>query len=293
MEELTEKGALSAIIKVEQEAMITWSDGRRTEFVKTFEDRARVTRYLLHKTAELIWERATSRRYVSNKHKPEVNCFKQSSYIHDKDCGYPDYTVGGRLVSELITIAEQRAETVLDELPPIKKAVLIIDPATAKKMDKRDELLKKVRALKHQLEEIGGPISMAEVNQDMTVGEFRKMVKDRDKKRTRLLEEMEEIAVEGNELDQVINKKLYEGFPGLSNAVIKVVNDYDERAIALDATTRRVNERVMFGDSKTAMELLKNFEKDEVEVSDRIKLEFKGALEKLKIAGKRLKAKNK
>jgi hypothetical protein len=47
----------------------------------------------------------------------------------------------------------------------------------------------------------------------------------------------------------------------------------------------------MFGDSKAALELLKGFEKDELDISDSIKSEFAGALEKLNVAAKKLKTK--
>jgi hypothetical protein len=101
----------------------------------------------------------------------------------------------------------------------------------------------------------------------------------------------------GIELDNQINKALYLGLPGLSDAVIKVVADHLERAVAFDQTTRRVTEKVLFGDSEAAMELLKGFERDEVTVSDNIKAEFSAAMLKLGIAAgkktRQLKAKKK
>jgi len=48
---------------------------------------------------------------------------------------------------------------------------------------------------------------------------------------------------------------------------------------------RRVNEQINFGDSVTALEILKGFEKDELKISDEIEASFKKAMETLKLAG--------
>src|SRR3989304_1017497 len=115
MSEPTTKEAFSAIIKAEDtEGMINWSDERRTEFVNTFEKRARVARYLMLKTAELIWEKAKNRRFVSDKHEAKLlgveakgwrhksHGLMNSSNIHDAKSDYSQAsTVGGRQVDEL------------------------------------------------------------------------------------------------------------------------------------------------------------------------------------------------
>ena len=151
--------------------------------------------------------------------------------------------------------------------------------------------------MKQRLEEMAGSYSLADVDQKMTIGEFRKGVRDRDRKRAALSRQMNDMGQTGIELDNQINKALYLGLPGLSDAVIKVVADHLERAVAFDQTTRRVTEKVLFGDSEAAMELLKGFERDEVTVSDNIKAEFSAAMLKLGIAAgkktRQLKAKKK
>jgi hypothetical protein len=292
------KDQLALVSKAETEGMATWSEDKRKDFSALFEQRANVTRYLLLKTAERILETAMNRRFISSKHLQrdfdvsQTNSLFNYRSLADKGCNpYHAFTVGGRSTDELDALATSRAEAVLEELPPLKDAVKIIDPLTAKKIDQRDVLIKKVKLLKEKLEELAGPIVMGEVDQAMTVGAFRQMVKDRTKKRNSLVETMNEVGEEGTSLDQAINKALYEGLPGLSDAVIAVAKQHSERATALSATTRRVTERVIYGDSKTALELLKGFERDEIEVSAEVKAEFAGALEKLKLIGAKKKAK--
>ena len=53
--------------------------------------------------------------------------------------------------------------------------------------------------------------------------------------------------------------------------------------------SRRVSERVAFGDSDGALSLLEFFEKDEAVVSDNIQAEFDTALEKLHLSKKAVK----
>jgi hypothetical protein len=102
-----------------------------------------------------------------------------------------------------------------------------------------------------------------------------------------LLTKLDDIGDEGRTLDSKINKFLYDGLPGLSDAVIKVVKEYAERAAGFSALNRRVAEQVQFGDSEAAMEMLKTFEKDEVRISGDVKMQFDKAMEALRLAGKK------
>lgn len=266
------------------EQMAEWSDEKKADFVKTFEKRSAASRLILEMTAEAILNQASSRKFISAKHVNQVN----SSNTVGRGCHYYDAEKEtGRTYQDLHKIAEEQAKAVLTGLPPLKKAVQIIDPDTAKKIDQRDKLIAKGKKLRDELVELAEPIEMAELDQNMTVGEFRKMVKDRERRQKRIVDTLEEIAKEGNALENAINKALYSGLPGLSDAVVKAVNDCYERSNALDATTRRVAEQVKFGDSNAAMSILRRFEEDEAEVSTEIKAEFQGALKKLKLAATR------
>jgi hypothetical protein len=260
--------------------MAAWSETKKAEFIATFEKRSAASRLILETTASCVLEIASRRKFVSTKH---VNQVERSSTV---DCQWNKHQeVTGRSNEDIHKIAQAQAEAILKGLPPLKKAVQIIDPDTAKKIDARDKLLVKGKKIRDELVELAEPIRMVDLDQNMTVGEFRKLVKDRERKQKRLVNQLDEIAKDGNELENAINKALYAGLPGLSDAVVKVVNDCYERSSALDATTRRVAERVKFGDSAAAMDILRRFEDDEVEVSEEIKAEFDGALKKLKVAG--------
>ncbi len=265
------------------EEIATWSDEKKAEFVKTFEKRSVAARVILELTAESVLSVASQRKFISTKHVNQVN---RSSTVGNR-CGYYQdcEETTGRTHEDLAKIAEEQAKAVLKGLPPLKKAVQIIDPATAKKIDQRDKLVVKGKKIRDELVELAEPILMGEIDQQMTVGEFRKMIKTRERRQKRLVDNLEELAKEGNELENAINKALYAGLPGLSDAVVKVVNDCYERSTALDSTARRVSEQVKFGDSQAAMSILQRFEQDEAEVSSEIKAEFDGALKKLKIAG--------
>lgn len=261
-------------------AMAEWSDEKKADFIKTFEKRSAASRAILEMTAEAILSTASTRKFISTKHMGQVVKSDTVAYnYYDLD------KATGRTHQDLYKVAEEQAKTVLKGLPPLRKAVQIIDPETAKKLDQRDKLIAKGKKLRDELVELAEPIEMGEIDQNMTVGEFRKMIKDRERRQKRIINSLEEVAKEGNQLENAINKALYAGLPGLSDAVVKAVNDCYERSNALDATTRRVAEQVKFGDSTAAMSILQRFEEDEAEVSTEIKAEFQDALKKLKLAG--------
>lgn len=278
-----------ALATINPDTLSTWTDEKKNEFVETFETRSKVTRFILILCAKAICDGAERRQYVGRKQLGEMAVQLQrvsTQALYDQTDGFYCRTVGGRAVDELGTIAQERADAILSELPPLKKAVQVINPDVAKKIDARAAVIAKLKALKEQLEELGGELRLSELDQNMTIGQFRQAVKLRNQKRHQLCVKLKDLAEEGEELDSAINKALYKGLPGLSDAVAKVCTQHVERALALDATTRRVAEKVKFGDSAAAVELLRGFEKDEAEVSTEIKAEFSQALKTLQLAGK-------
>lgn len=292
--DVLEETSLQLVEMSERQGMTMWSEEKRNEFAKTFEDRAGASRYIMIRTAEIMWSKALHLRFLSDYHVKEeklhfdykvfhVNRFEKSTWGERIYSTMP-IAIGGRMVTDLNVIAEDRATQILKQLPPLKTAVRIMSKETADWIDRRDVLLGKIRALKTQLEGLQSHYSLAEVDQSMTIGQFRTAVKDRERQRKALVAQMDEFGQEGTELDQKINRALYLGLPGLSAAVIKVVRDHLERATALDQTSRRVSEKVRFGDSDAALDLLKGFEKDELVVSDNIKAEFARALDFFKIS---------
>jgi hypothetical protein len=285
-----------------------WSYDKKKDFTDTFDARTRVARFILMETGYSILKTALTRRFIGLHHIPQVLPDSKSnpeyalSYWDSRHLCDPvpapvehDHRrllmIGGRSLEDLKKVALERAETILKELPPIKAAVAIIDPDTAKLIDKRDLLLEKARALTPKLEELSEPIKMSEVDPKMTIGAFRIMVKGQEKQREVIIRRLNTIGQEGTDLEDTINKKLFRGLPGLAEAVLDVAKNHIERANMFDQLNRRVGEVVRFGDSKEAMDLLKKFEQDETTLSKDVKAMFQAALEKLKLSKPQLKGK--
>ena len=271
-----------------------WSDEKRKDFSNTFAQRINVARYILIKTAAIVSTKALKRHFISEKHNKQLpeNYNYPPNEIYDtgtNQWGYTNRTsfVGGRAITELDGIAEQRAEEIITQLPRLNDAVRVISPDTAKLIEKRDKLLTKGKELLERTKELSGELDLDDLDQNMTLTTFRYMVKTREKKRVALLNEMDEVGKEGQLLEGRINKFLYEGLPGLSDAVLKVIRDFVDRSTAFSALNRRVSEQVQFGDSEAAMEMLKTFEKDEAKISGDIKAQFDEALQQLKLAAKK------
>jgi hypothetical protein len=276
--------------------MMLWTDEKRKEFVVMFHQRVKVARAILLWSAHLILDRAHTRQFIGPRHfnllgyHPHCSFPTHELYDDRRESavyGNPPRGIGGRPQEEIFEIAQQRAEEILSNLPPIKEAVRIIDPETANMIDKKEKLKKKGEELNIKLEEASVPIIMSELNPKMQIGDFLALVKEKDTHRRKLLDKLDEIGREGSELEIAISKRLFKGLPGLAEAVIDVVKNHQDRAKALDAMGRRVEEQVRFGDSDAAKDLLKHFEKDEAQISQNVKNQFAAALEKLKLLGKK------
>jgi len=204
------------------------------------------------------------------------------SYAHEiQDCG--------RDPEEILHLADQRAKTLLAELPPLKQAVRVIDAETAKKIEKIERLKAKAEGLQEELEQLPAQIDMADDEyQDMKVSEFRAEVQKLFDTRNKLVKDMNKAGTEAHDLEIAVSKALYKGLPGLSDAVIDVIKVHLERKTALDQMQRRVTEQVKFGDSEAATDLLAQFEKDEVAVSDELKTKLNAAMASLKASVKAL-----
>ena len=268
------------IATLTQDAIEGWSDVRRQEFCKMFDARSRAARYILIKTAEKLLEVGQSRHIVGCNVSTDAAGHQGVRALYDRPNSY-ESIIGGRSTATLDKLAEERAENILRELPAVRKALSILQPDVAKMMDQLDAYKVKGEALLVALAEISESISLADVPQSMTIGEFRKFAHDREDKRRAIARKLNDIGGAAQSLDDTINKKMFKGIPGLSEAVVKVINTHIERAANFDIMGRRVSEKVMFGDSVAATDLLKHFEQDEVKISDSVKNELKAAVEKL------------
>jgi hypothetical protein len=303
MPDLAELDPKEALITMETENLSLWSDEKKTDYCKLLAERTRVARFILIVTAAIIVEKAEARRFISRKHYKDIakgfvaadadwHRLFQTNSLQDKNPH--GTTIGGRNVGSLQAIAAERAETILRSLPPLKKAVEIIDVETANKIRRKEKLLEEGQVLKEELDEVCGTIHMATLDQSMTIGEFRKMVHDRESRRLGLIRKLNAISDESRALEEQIAKALYAGLPGLSQAVVDVVRSYIEQSLALEETHRRIEEQIRFGDSAAALAVLRQFEQDEIKISSAVADKFKNALEELKLSvgrgrkGKRL-----
>lgn len=298
----TEPSAM--LVMAQGQEIAQWSDDKKAEFIGTFKDRTWVGRYLLEQTALQVLTIAQNRKFIGGRHVSQVlgheprryepaidpRRFMDTETARSHNYGHVA-KIGGRELTDLNKIAEDRAQEILSSLPPLRQAVQIIDPDTAKSLDRIEVLKKQGETLAEQVEEASEPILASEVDQNMTVGAFRKLVHARDKKRQGLLTKLHEVGKEGSELEAQVAKKLYKGLPGLSEAVVEVAKTHFERSTALDEMSRRVEEQVKFGDSDAAVALLRHFEQDEIQVSSSVKAQFSEALNKLKLSVKPAKAK--
>jgi len=285
-DQMLEQTPSAMLAKISEGTMASWDDDKKKDFVDLFERRSKTAQYILKQTALIIISKAHNRHFIGQRVHDELSEKAHTHGLYDVRGNYNNpQEVGGRTLSELDSIAEERAQLILEELPPIQKAVAIIDPDTAKMMKDREKIIRDLRSLKDELFTVPTTVSMREVDQSMTIGAFLEHIEELEDKRTKIVRKMQKAGSKGQELDSVINKRLYNGLPGLSEAVAKVATQYIERATGLNATTRRVEERVKFGDDEGAVELLKGFEKDEVTISSSVKAEFASALEKLSLLG--------
>jgi hypothetical protein len=273
------------------DALVTWSDERRQAFVETFNDRTLAARYILLQTAFYVREVASKRHYLSSKHTDHAQ-HDLYDLVNRCKTGRNWELVGGRSTSDLNKIAQERADEIIKQLPSMASAVRILNPEAAGWIERRDKLVAKGTEILEASKEVAGPLDLADFPGTTTLTEIRKLGEDREAKRIEYQKKLDKLGKEGLELEQKIDRFLYDGLPGLSDAVTTLISNYIDKSIAFETMQRRVAEQVKFGDSAAAVELLRGFENDERKVSSDVKSQFNEALEKLKlIAAKGRKAK--
>lgn len=278
----TDQALSLTLLEPTSEMITTWSDDKKQEFCKTFEDRATVSRVVLNLIGDAIVEAAERRFFI-----PKGGALRSQMFESKNRVDYDRHGNKDRSWEELQKIARDRAQAIVSELPRSVDAVNIIDPETATKMRRKDKIEEQLNDLHNEYTELDDEVNLADVPQDWTVAQFRQHLDDEVKKREKLVAKISKLAKDGKDLERQISKKLYKGLPGLREAVIKVVVAHYERSTHLGTVTRRVTEQVKYGDSEAALQLLKSFENDEVTVSDDIKKEFSQAMAALKPAKKK------
>lgn len=286
------------------DGMASWDTRRRESYVKTINERSNTHAVLTMLEVGMILEMAQSRHFISDKHVNEVRtktakaAFQIGSwesaldYRQYRNHGYAkDYH--GRSYEELNSIAKERATLVCKNLPRLADAVRVIDSETADKIDRAKKLREQLDAHSKTMEGLCKTIIISEYAKefpDTTMASFVKMVEDRTSAAEKLSKTMDEISTEGSKLQKEIDKALYDGLPGLSEAVVDLCVEKINTVGALPQMMRRVSETVLFGDSAEALTMLQTFEKDEVRLEGDIADKFKAAMDKLKDAAKALKS---
>jgi len=274
----------------ETDTMATWSDEKKKEFSSLFSKRTQLARILCAITVSKFATMAKNRHFISDYHLTKLKRshgwepHREYKYEYEsqvRECG--------RNFDEIARIAELRAKSLLAELPPLKKAVQIIDKGVAQKLDKITRLETKAEAEKEELEQLPRSIDMKDDEyQDWTLRAFNAEVTRIFDARQKLIKSINKAGQEAHDLEVAVAKALYKGLPGLSEAVVDVIKAHIERGTGLDQMDRRVTEQVKFGDSEAATGLLKQFEKDEASVSTELKSKLNAAMAALKASVKAL-----
>lgn len=273
-------------VNISTEEMHSWSEPKRHEFVRLYKQRQRIAQQLLFMTARSVQSIAIAKKFLGADRTvsipaPPRTCWHNQEAEEGTIDRQGNYY--GRPWEELERIAGERAEGILRELPPVKKALQLVLPDIVELMDQVEALKKKGQALHDKYTALVEPIEVRELDQSMTLGDFRKLLSTREDDADKTLRELRKISDEAQGIQRSIDKRLYRGIPEIGPAVEKVIKAYVERGQALSELGRRVEERVLFGDNAAAVELLQQFEKDEVQVSDGVKAEFASALSALKL----------
>jgi hypothetical protein len=255
-----------------------WSEDKRKDFVAVFQARTDVARYILYKTAFIILETASKRYFISP---PKFEALRQKLQSVMPSGGNWRHGCGGRSHEELDIIAQERAADVIDGLPSVIQTFSLLQPDVAKQMVERDKCSAELKVLGEKFAELPTDISMKAMDPEMTIGAFLKHIDDVRQTRDSLVTKMNRVAEKGNELSRIVDKALYSGVPELAKAVTDIVATHCDKILAFGATTRRIEERVLFGDNQAALDILKTFEEDERVVGVEVKTQFQSALDAL------------
>ena len=258
------------------EQMADWDTARRQAFVSTLHARAVNNATVLQLTAQKILSAAHSRRFISNaQFCAENNPRANSTYGLSEE--------QRRTHEELDNLAEERAQDIINQLPSLKDALRVMAPELLAPMAQKERLTEAAENLYRKLDELSQPIDIADMDQAMTLGAFQAHLTSVDKARKQLVAKLDETAEKVVAIERQIAKALVRGVPEISTAILEAAKAQTDRATQLGVLSRRMGEQVMFGDSTLAMNVLKQFEADERELSTEFKSMFASALTRLKL----------
>lgn len=267
--------------------IFNWTDEKKKEYVKLLELRIDDTNFIIKGICNKIFKVASERYFIGNKSSvaiqelfPKTNISRNSSNNYNKsEREYSHLT--SLTIDELDKIIDERANSIIQELPSSISVVRVILPETAKEMDKLSELNKIRKSKEEDLAEIPVCLDIDDFPDSMTIKEFKREVKNNMIKKRDLLTELNEIYGKIKKLQESIDKALYKGIPELEKAVFSTIKDLFEQSTAYGQLYRRLEERVRFGDSEAAISILNEFKDNEVNINENTKERIAIAVQKI------------
>lgn len=282
MQQIEDVGGIGALVhQVGQDAMASWSDERRRDFCKAFDGRVRASQVILAETASRLLSEAKRLGLVNegamrdfHPHHPPVDGEQQGRH-------WREHIWGGRAYGELQKIAHERAAELLKQIPAAKKLHSVLDAEVGKAMEERDRLVEEGKKVYAKLMAVAQPVRLSDLDPGTTVAEVLKAAERRQAESKRLARELEDINEAATKLEEKIVIRTAKGVPGVKDAIVAVVKQHIRKAEELGPVSRRVEERVQFGDSAAATELLRTFEQDEAKAAGEDSSQLRAAADKI------------
>lgn len=272
------------------DAMHTWDTERRKLFDQTLRKRASANNAVLKASAMRVLMAARHRRFISETQFQRAHAEISSAAIESLEVAAQ---VSGRTPEELMKVADERAKDIINQMPTLKEALRVMAPHLVKPLAEKDGLSEELHTLDKTYVEQSKQIVMSEVDQSMTLGQFRQLIVDREKAREKTHARMKTLADKLTTLERQIAEVLVKGVPELADEILKTAHAQVERALELGQMSRRIGESVMFGDSESAQKILAEYESDELKTSAEFKTMFSKALERLQLKGPKATTKKK
>lgn len=256
--------------------MTLWKEDKKKEYVALFSSRATDSRYVMQKTALIIMQRASKRKFIGLK---MVRALTEKYFAGWEPITY----TGTRDANSLTEVAQQRAEALMKQLPSMKKAMAILDPDTLKDMEDIVPLQEEYETTSDEVNARPEHCTLDDWPETATRLEIQNDIRAQEQKNKELLEKHSKLARSIHVLQCRIDKVLINGIPGIRDEIESAITQLMEQSHGIDNLSRRVEEQVLYGESELALEMLRHFQKDEAHVSEEITVKFNAGLEKLKL----------
>ena len=296
--------SIPAVLQEGIDQLSTWTDAKREAFCRTFRQRTEFAVLALCGTAQLLWDEAVKRYFVSvtavrpvfpnegvAEFEPQWSgatldrvdvTERGSSYYHTKSEEKLPERIG-RPGEELGQLVRDRVTELIDQLPASQTVIRIIKPEVAAQMKKLSALEARLLETKGQLNELLEDVNVDEfTGKGMLLDDFLKLLKERQREKERKCATVGRLGKEIGALRDTVNKALYKGIPELERATIATVEDLRQKALVLGQLDRKISETVRFGDSEAAMKALEQFEVDEIELAPAVEARFKGLVAEIR-----------